>query len=404
MGSLTLESFRNQLHDVLNHLYDYVYLEKHPLSRILVDGSRSEGTHRGHRLRRLILEAIESTAPPQEVRTGSREWRRYQILCSRFVDQRTPQEVMREVLLSERQFYREQRRALDALAYLLWKQLIASREGDKRDSQEAKSRPSALLTEVEKLPRDIDYLDVQTLLDGVTEVVSVLARKRNVRITVRTTEQLPPIRVERVLVRQALIKLLTCCLTIKETRSLSITATAETNQVVIEIAVTPYTGSSPMTSKGFVLDSVHQLLNWSQGHWLGERVNNGVLYITLSFPSDATHTILAVEDNPSAVRLFRRFAKDSGYNIVAVPDAEKALEFVHKTPPDCIILDIMLPRQDGWELLRQLRGNAILQRIPVIVCSVLDQRELALAMGADAYLQKPFSQSAFLDTLHMLSP
>ena len=67
--------------------------------------------------------------------------------------------------------------------------------------------------------------------------------------------------------------------------------------------------------------------------------------------------------------------------------------------PAAITLDIMMPNQDGWEILQALKSDPATRSIPVIICSVLEDPELAHSLGAAAYLQKPISQAALLDVL-----
>ena len=68
--------------------------------------------------------------------------------------------------------------------------------------------------------------------------------------------------------------------------------------------------------------------------------------------------------------------------------------------PDLILLDVLLPRQDGWIILKALKSQARTAHIPVVVCSVIAQPELALALGAAEVLTKPISPEALLAAVH----
>ena len=78
---------------------------------------------------------------------------------------------------------------------------------------------------------------------------------------------------------------------------------------------------------------------------------------------------------------------------------QQALEIAGRQQPRLIILDVMMPHQDGWEILGALQENPVTATLPVIVCSVLKEAELALALGACDYITKPVSQTQLLTVL-----
>jgi CheY-like chemotaxis protein len=80
-------------------------------------------------------------------------------------------------------------------------------------------------------------------------------------------------------------------------------------------------------------------------------------------------------------------------------DGSQATRIAQETQPLLIILDVMLPEQDGWEILQTLKSHPETQRIPVLVCSVLNASELAISLGADGFLRKPPGESEFLAIL-----
>ena len=99
------------------------------------------------------------------------------------------------------------------------------------------------------------------------------------------------------------------------------------------------------------------------------------------------------------IELFRRYLADEDYRLVGVRDGQEGLRLADETQPDIIVLDVMIPQQDGWEVLQRLRTQESTCHIPVIICSVLDDPKLAFSLGADDFLAKPLTQSRFLATL-----
>jgi len=101
--------------------------------------------------------------------------------------------------------------------------------------------------------------------------------------------------------------------------------------------------------------------------------------------------ILLVEDDPFLIDIYSEKFKNAGFETETVGDGEKTLEKIKENKPDIIILDLVLPHVDGWEILRQIKEDPDLNVIPVIVFSNLGQRsdiEKGLALGATKYLIK----------------
>ena len=70
-----------------------------------------------------------------------------------------------------------------------------------------------------------------------------------------------------------------------------------------------------------------------------------------------------------------------------------------KISPQIIVLDVMMPHVDGWEILGRLRQHPVTGQIPIIVCTILAQEELALSLGASSFIRKPITRQAFLAAL-----
>ena len=109
--------------------------------------------------------------------------------------------------------------------------------------------------------------------------------------------------------------------------------------------------------------------------------------------------VLVIEDDPSAVRLLRAYLEPGGYAVRVAADGPSGLDAARARPPDAILLDILLPRMDGWEVLRELKADPVLRDIPVIVVTVVDERGLGLALGAVDYFLKPVDREALLARL-----
>ncbi|MDD3088863.1 MAG: response regulator transcription factor [Candidatus Omnitrophica bacterium] len=104
--------------------------------------------------------------------------------------------------------------------------------------------------------------------------------------------------------------------------------------------------------------------------------------------------ILLVEDDKNLSKLVRYNLEKSGFTVFAAETGEKALEYLKKTVPDAVILDIMLPEIDGFEVCRRIRQTEGTSGVPVIMLTAKGEeidRVLGLELGADDYVVKPFS-------------
>jgi signal transduction histidine kinase/DNA-binding response OmpR family regulator len=116
-------------------------------------------------------------------------------------------------------------------------------------------------------------------------------------------------------------------------------------------------------------------------------------------PSAGRVDILVIEDDPSAVRLLRQYLEPAGYTVTAAPTGEVGLAMAKERPPAAIVLDVLLPGLDGWEVLRRLKAESALRDVPVIIVTVVDERGIGLALGAVDYLVKPIQREALLACL-----
>ena len=102
-------------------------------------------------------------------------------------------------------------------------------------------------------------------------------------------------------------------------------------------------------------------------------------------------TILLVDDEANITDLAQMYLAKEGYSIITAADGVQALASVEQSPPDLIVLDLMLPEIDGWEVCRRVRANS---DVPIIMLTARDDdvdKIVGLELGADDYLTKPFN-------------
>jgi two-component system alkaline phosphatase synthesis response regulator PhoP len=104
--------------------------------------------------------------------------------------------------------------------------------------------------------------------------------------------------------------------------------------------------------------------------------------------------ILVVDDDQQIVRLARSFLEQAGFSVFVAYDGETAMQTIRREHPDLVVLDLMLPKPDGWEITRRIRADKKLFTIPILMLTarVEDADKIAgLQLGADDYLTKPFN-------------
>ncbi|HKB28982.1 MAG TPA: ATP-binding protein, partial [Candidatus Limnocylindrales bacterium] len=109
--------------------------------------------------------------------------------------------------------------------------------------------------------------------------------------------------------------------------------------------------------------------------------------------------VLLIEDDPSAVRLLREYLEAAGYPVRVAANGDTGLASVAEKKPAAIILDVLLPGLDGWEVLRRLKADDRTRDVPVIIVTVVEERDVGLALGAADYLVKPIQRDALLACL-----
>jgi DNA-binding response OmpR family regulator len=109
--------------------------------------------------------------------------------------------------------------------------------------------------------------------------------------------------------------------------------------------------------------------------------------------------ILVVEDQDSIRKMIEALVGARGYAVTAVSTGTKAIDVAATDPPDMVLLDLMIPGYDGFEVCRRLRSDPRTKALPILIISALDDadsRAKAAAAGATAYYTKPFSPMALL--------
>lgn len=111
------------------------------------------------------------------------------------------------------------------------------------------------------------------------------------------------------------------------------------------------------------------------------------------------NTVLVVDDDPTARDMMRRYLAREGYHVVTASNGDEGLRIARKAAPSVITLDVVMPEKDGWDMLRSLKSDPSLADIPVVMLTIIDERNKGYALGASDYLIKPVNRDQLLSVL-----
>jgi CheY-like chemotaxis protein len=400
-------AFEKFTHDALAHLYDLPYLHDHPIARGFPAGSESPGRV----LRRLILEVIQDLKPPPDSPNDSWAAGRYQFLYLRYIKAHSIEQIARELCLSERQLYRRQREALESVASALREKIggAVPAAGAANPAEAAPTLTSGdttrqeVRTEVDRLGagRAAIPTDLSQVLRSSLATLGNLTRAESRSIILDIESKLPPVAADRVALRQAVLGLLLFAhesAAGTEIRA-SLRAVGSCVRLTIRLRGATDAALAPDAAEGSNLEVGRRLVELQRGSLTWQQVGDATTEIVASFPIARPRTILIVDDNTDTIQLFGRYLEAQAHRVLTASTGEEALRIITQERPDAVVLDVMLPSTDGYEVLQTVRGNPETAAIPIIVCTVLKQRELALAVGATDFLAKPATQGALLAAL-----
>jgi CheY-like chemotaxis protein len=196
--------------------------------------------------------------------------------------------------------------------------------------------------------------------------------------------------------RQVIWMLIHQCILKTEFGSLSIRCGVDGSNAFIELAFSPSFTFGKMQQQ-----TIEEILEVQNGAFKCIQDENRSLFRVEML--NVNRTVLVVDDNPDIVHLYQRYLVGTPYHLVHLAKGQDLFTQIGPIQPDIIVLDIMLPDVDGWDLLTSLSENHETRHIPVIVCSVVSEPDLALALGAWACISKPVQRIDFIRALDQAS-
>jgi CheY-like chemotaxis protein len=397
MHSAPPETFVEQVKQVLEHLYDFPYLEGHPLAAESVEPARAERPAEtpGQRLRRQAMAAIEALSPGPGISVRAPHARIYNLLHLHYVEGLTIHEVARELSISLRQAYRDLRHGEESAAAVLWsRRATPALSGPVAGAAQA----SSVQTEIARLETHPRPVDLQRLLQYAQKAVERLAAQRAVDLRIEAPPEPMIVAADQAVAQQVLVNILSYAVQQAQAGILKVGLTSQKEQICLALH---YVRDPKATGVLVINDVVMQLV--ARLGWVVQQEDQpaGTRLVALRMPVHGS-TVLVIDDNEGLVELLERYLAGYACRLVAASSGPVGLELAQELAPDAIVLDVMMPGMDGWELLQIMRTRPQTAAIPVIICSVFNDPELAYSLGASLFLPKPVSRDGILAALHQL--
>ncbi len=396
---LTRDQFAKWVHSALGHLYDAAYLQSHPLAKILMGEESRNPVGRSQGLRRILLDAVQSMRPSPGRPALSPDWRAYRILELRYIEGLNPVEVMEELKIGKSQFFRDQSRITEALVDILWSQIrdpgipISIPEG-----QAALDEDLLMQAETGRLMDSASWetLDVVDLMKELHPVINPLILSQGAEFLL---EFPMPVRLhaDRVMLRQVLLKLISQALSITHDKRIRMASYGNEREIGVRLS-TRISSETPGPSALSSLEMCEKLTAAMGGKLLLTQ-DPPKWEAVLIWPVANPQVLLIVDDNTKIIDLFRRYLDGQDWAVKSATSGAEAWQRIAETRPTVIMLDVMMPAEDGWDILMKFKNAPQTRDIPVIICSVVQEPQLAQSLGAAMYLPKPVSQMALLNAL-----
>ncbi len=289
--------------------------------------------------------------------------------------------------------------------------------------------------EAGKMELAFEEVNLVDIINGVMSTATGLVKDKPITLKRSVPKDLPTVRADATRIRQVLLNLVSNAAKFTEQGEIEVSASVQTGpdgqpEVLVKVRDTgpgiseedqqklfqPFSQvDASLTRKtggtGLGLAISAQLIQLHGGRiGVQSKVGEGsTFYFTVPFyqktpaPSPDRRLILAIDDDPQVIALYERYLASHGYQIIGLTEPRQAVEQVRRLKPFAITLDIMMPGYDGWQVLVDLKSNPETRDIPVIICSILDEREKGFSLGAADYLIKPILQEDLVQALDRLN-
>jgi CheY-like chemotaxis protein len=394
------DQFRDELHRILLHLQDPGYCPAHCLFSVVgCDPAEGVGP-----LQAAIIAAIREMEPGPEAPPNTSTRRYFDSLHTRYVLGLSQDDTADWLHISVRHLHRIQTEATHVLARRFWQSQPASTgQSTKRDGTAEEDTHSGDQATTWRSQADVElaalYMsapntitDVGDVIHGVLQLGEALGAGYGVQIGIESVQPNLSALIHPAALRQTLITAIGQVAHLVAPGRIAIYAALEDGKAKITLTG-PISSSEPTDE-----EVIHAVIA-SKETSIEICRREGNVFLWVRIPALGERVVLVVEDNPDMVYFYQRCTAGTAYRVVQEIPNPGLVDRIEEMQPDVIVLDVMLPDVDGWQVLTHLNDRPTTQSIPVIVCSVVREETLALTLGATSFLSKPVKPRQLVEAL-----
>ena len=397
--------FARHVKNALSCFYDPTHLQTHPLVALLLPGDVAREVC-GARLRHVLAEAVERLKPEARIPYDRPEWLCYRAVQMCYLQSLPVSDVCRELGLARSTFYRYHREALDAVASILWEQYQrreAERQAGDGDSGGGSSRSADQEAVRVASLAERQWIGLSEVLESALRISAPLAEQEHVALRVQAPEQLPQTYGDPAMLGQILVNILSEAIAAAVGDVLHLDISLESERTLWRVQALDRSPAEALYEEQMAVSK--GLLGLYGGRlWLEDGADGATLAICFSLPTPPNQVILIVDDDADAIRLYQRYLSGWPSILLVARDWPEVDERLADAVPDLVLLDVLMPNTDGWSILQKLKARPDTEQVPIVICSVISQPRLALALGAAAVLQKPFDREVLLREVERFLP
>ncbi len=289
--------------------------------------------------------------------------------------------------------------------------------------------------EAGKMELNFEEMEIGPIIKSVMATATALVKDKSVALKQEMPDTLPPIWADPTRIRQIILNLVSNACKFTEKGQITLKTTIIDEKMIVSVTDTgigigsdklenifeEFTQVDASTTRkaggtGLGLPISRYFIEMHGGQiWVDSILGKGSTFsMTIPInanrttdkdaPAQANHkrgeaTVVALEPDAGVINLYRRYLDKRGYTLISLNNPQDVISEIKQHAPDAILLETILPEQDGWQLLKTLKQNTYTRDIPIIICSINSDQNRSLSLGAADHLTKPIVESELLNSL-----